>query len=135
MSEEFFVRYTEVQYGSGRARAVSPRGDLGHWSAFVDTCEEGYDDALPDYFYELRIRDAIERALTDERLRQTEGYAAFRARVEAVDERFRRVASERLPVADPSGLGWWHLVVPGRGGEEFARSLREEFGVTVDVVP
>ncbi|MFD9485188.1 hypothetical protein [Streptomyces sp. NPDC059991] len=98
-------------------------------------CESGYDDSLYEYFYDLQVRDALEIALNDRELRRLDGYDLFHEKVSVVDDDFRRIATLPLPVKDPTGSDWWHLIIPDRGRLEFVVNLREEFGVTVTVVP
>jgi hypothetical protein len=134
MSLDFLTRYLEIQHGSGRTRGVSPTGDLALWDGFVKSCEAGYDDSLYDYLYELQVRDALELALNDAPLTRLEGYDRFQTKVQAIDQRFKQVATTHLPVANPTGLGWWRLVVPDIGEADFAHNLQEEFGVVITIV-
>ncbi|MBN0046841.1 hypothetical protein JS756_22555 [Streptomyces actuosus] len=108
--------------------------DLASWREFVAVCVEGYDDVLPEYFHDLRVRDAIERGLADRSLRGMEGFDDFSHAVNVVDERFREIATVRINLSDPKVFAWWHHVVPGRGGEEFARDLQRHFGATIEIV-
>ncbi|UYQ65245.1 hypothetical protein [Streptomyces peucetius] len=134
MSQAFVERYEEIQRSAGRTRSVSPQQMLAAWRGFVSSCGEGYEESLAQYFYDVRIRDAIELALTDPGLSALDGYTRFRAAVHEVDDRFRLVATQTLPIRDPERYPWWHRLVPGRAGEELAQQLREEFGLRVDVV-
>ncbi|MFD7168465.1 hypothetical protein [Streptomyces violascens] len=135
LSREFLDRYVEIQRESERTRVHHAAVDLGLWQSFVATCESGYDNSLYEYMYDLQVRDAIETALSDTEISETEGYSAFKEKVRVIDEKFRRIATQSLPVKDSSGSKWWHLVIPYRGCEEFANNLREEFGVTIEIIP
>jgi len=134
MSQAFVERYEEIQRRAGRTRSVTPQQMLAAWRAFVGSCGEGYEESLTQYFYDLRIRDAIELALSDTGLSALDGYTRFRSAVHEVDDRFRRVATKNLPIQHPERYAWWHRLVPGRAGEEFAQQLQEEFGLRIDVV-
>ena len=76
------------------------------WEQFIQFCEEGYDDNLDEYWFDLSIRNAIERLLTDERLSGFPQMEWVRERIEAVDERFRAVLSEQ-PTPGRSERSWW----------------------------
>ncbi|MFB8784450.1 hypothetical protein VSS38_32695 [Streptomyces albogriseolus] len=134
IANEFLHGYEEVQVRAGRREGVSALRDLASWRQFVATCQEGYDDVLPEYFHDLRVRDAIERGLAEDSLRGTRGFDDFWRAVHDVDERFRKIATVPIRLADPQAFSWWHHVVPGKGGEEFARDLERHFAVVIDVV-
>lgn len=131
---DFLQEYEQVQVRAGRGEGVSALRDLASWREFVAACVEGYDDVLPEYFHDLRIRYAIERALVGNSLRGMRGFGDFSRAVHVVDERFREIATVRIKLADPKAFSWWHQVVPRKGGEEFARDLQRHFGVTIEIV-
>ncbi|ULR52980.1 hypothetical protein [Streptomyces deccanensis] len=131
---DFLQGYKQVQFMAGRGAEVSASRDLASWREFVAACAEGYDDVLPEYFHDLRVRDAIERGLANHSLMGMRGFADFSRAVHIVDERFREIATVRIVLADPEMFSWWHHVVPGRGSEEFARDLQLHFGVTIEIV-
>ncbi|MCX4560427.1 hypothetical protein OHA02_30150 [Streptomyces phaeochromogenes] len=131
---DFLEAYGRVQADAGQGEGASPVRDLASWKGFVAACAEGYDDALPEYFHDLRVRDAIERGLVAESLMDMEGFDDFSRAVRVIDERFREIATVRISLADPSAFSWWCHVVPGRGGDDFADGLRRHFGVTIKII-
>ncbi|MFI9585833.1 hypothetical protein ACIHCQ_29190 [Streptomyces sp. NPDC052236] len=138
MSKEFIETYEEIQRRNRRG-VVSPARALALWRGFVRSCETGYDQPFADYFSDVRIRGSIELALRDPVLASLDGYARFRDAVHEMDDRFRRVATVRLPFRNgphrPPEDEWWSLVVPARAEEELARFLQEEYGVAIEIVP
>ncbi|MEU4613018.1 hypothetical protein [Streptomyces umbrinus] len=130
----FLEAYERVQMNAGLGEGASAVRDLASWKGFVAACAEGYDDVLHEYFHDLRVRDAIERGLVAESLMSVEGFGDFCRAVRAIDEIFREIATVPISLADPSAFSWWHHVVPGRGGEDFADDLRHHFGVTIHII-
>ncbi|MFF5054062.1 hypothetical protein ACFY1S_12855 [Micromonospora sp. NPDC000663] len=123
---EFVERFAEVTGGR------RPTGYVEGWEQFVGFCEEGYHDNLDEYWFDLSIRDSIERLLTDERLFGFPQMGWVRERIEAADERFRAVLSEQ-PMPGRSERSWWEAYLPAWAGSEFATELRDTYGVHVEV--
>ncbi|MEU5961294.1 hypothetical protein ABZ777_08790 [Micromonospora parva] len=123
---EFVERFAEVTGGR------RPTGYVQGWEQFVELCEAGYHDNLDEYWFDLSVRDAIERVLTDERLLGFPQMGWVRERVEAADERFRAVLSDQ-PMPGRTERQWWEAYVPAWAGPEFAAELRGTYGVHVEV--
>ncbi|MEV4716973.1 hypothetical protein AB0J94_07210 [Micromonospora noduli] len=123
---EFVERFAEVT--GGRLPTSYAEG----WEQFVGFCEEGYHDVLDEYWFDLSIRDAIERMLNDPRLFGFPQMGWVRERIEAADERFRAVLSEQ-PMPWGSEGSWWQAHVPAWAGPEFAAELRDTYGIHVEV--
>lgn len=135
LSDQFRQRYVEIQIANRRTRIHQAGVDIGLWRGFVAACESGYNDSLDEYFYDLQVRTTLETALKDKALTEIDGYEVFREKVIAIDNDFRRIANITLPVKEPAGMDWWHLIVPDRGRHEFAANLQQEFGVIIRIVP
>ncbi|MFE3586268.1 hypothetical protein ACFXOY_01965 [Streptomyces niveus] len=131
---DFLREYEQVQGRAGRGEGASALRDLASWREFVAACVAGYDDVLPEYFHDLRVRDAIECGLADHTLRGMAGFEDFFRAVHVVDARFREIATVRIRLADSKVFSWWYHLVPGKGGSEFARDLQSKFGVTIEIV-
>lgn len=114
---EFVERFAEVTGGR------RPTGYVEGWEQFVGFCEEGYHDILDEYWFDLSVRDAIERVLTDERLFGFPQMGWVRERIESADDRFRAVLSEQPMPGSPSVRGGRRTRRPGRG-----RSSRRNCG-------
>ncbi|MBQ0902603.1 hypothetical protein [Micromonospora sp. U21] len=123
---QFVERFAEV------TRGRRPTGFVEAWEQFVGFCEEGYHDVLDEYWFDLSVRQAIETALTDDRLRGFPQMGWFREQVGAVDERFRAVLSEeRLPARVE--LSWWEAYLPAWAGPVLAAEVWTSYGVRVEV--
>ncbi|MCO1595591.1 hypothetical protein M8C17_10480 [Micromonospora sp. RHAY321] len=123
---QFVERFAEVTGGR------RPTGFVEGWEQFVGFCEEGYDDVLDEYWFDLSVRQRIETALTDDRLRDFPQMGWFREQVGAVDERFRAVLSEeRFPAR--TELPWWEAYLPAWAGPVLAEELWSTYGVRVEV--
>ncbi|MGW3854628.1 hypothetical protein [Micromonospora arida] len=123
---EFVERFAEVTGGR------RPTSYVEGWEQFIQFCEEGYDDNLDEYWFDLSIRNAIERLLTDERLSGFPQMEWVRERIEAADERFRAVLSEQ-PTPGRSERSWWEAYLPAWVGPELAAELRDTYGIRVEV--
>ncbi|MBM0232338.1 hypothetical protein JNW91_10970 [Micromonospora sp. STR1_7] len=123
---QFVERFAEVTGGR------RPTGYVEAWEQFVGFCEEGYDDVLDEYWFDLSVRHAIEQVLTDEGLRGFPQMGWFRELVGDADERFRAVLSEqRAPVR--SDAPWWEAYLPAWAGPVLAAELRDTYGIHVEV--
>ncbi|RLP93242.1 MULTISPECIES: hypothetical protein [unclassified Micromonospora] len=123
---EFVERFAEVTGGR------RPTGYVERWEQVVELCEEGYDDNLDEYWFDLGVRHGIERVLTDERLHGFPQLGWFREQVRELDERFRAVLSEqRMPARRE--LPWWEAYVPAWAGPVLAAELWSSYGVRVEV--
>ncbi|MEU7840371.1 hypothetical protein AB0B39_05290 [Micromonospora sp. NPDC049114] len=123
---EFVERFAEVTGGR------RPTGYVQGWEQFVGFCEDGYDDILEEYRFDLSVRHAIENVLTDERLFGFPQMGWVRERIEAADERFRAVLSEqRMP--GPDERQWWEAHVLAWAGPTLAADLRDAYGIHVQV--
>ncbi|WP_327042434.1 hypothetical protein OG400_08295 [Micromonospora ureilytica] len=123
---EFVERFAEVTGGR------RPTGYVEGWEQFVGFCEEGYHDILDEYWFDLSVRDAIERVLTDERLFGFPQMGWVRERIESADDRFRAVLSEQ-PMPGLSERPWWEAYAPAWAGPELAAELRDTYGINVEV--
>ncbi|MFJ7158385.1 hypothetical protein ACIQUQ_26075 [Streptomyces sp. NPDC101118] len=90
---DFLRRYEQAQIAAGRGGGDSALRHLTSWKRFVEACAEGYDDVISEYFEDLRVRDAIECGLAEKSLRELAGYEEFSRAVQAVDARFREIAT------------------------------------------
>ncbi|MET7861719.1 hypothetical protein ACPB67_26380 [Micromonospora taraxaci] len=123
---QFVERFAEVTGGR------RPTGLVEGWEQVVEFCEEGYDDVLDEYWFDLSIRHTIDRMLTDERLSGFPQMGWVRERVEAADERFRAVLSEqRMPARRE--MPWWEAYVPAWAGPVLAAELRDTYDIRIEV--
>ncbi|MEV4761014.1 hypothetical protein AB0J89_00095 [Micromonospora chokoriensis] len=123
---QFVERFAEVTGGR------RPTGLVEGWEQVVEFCEEGYDDNLDEYWFDLSIRHTIDRMLTDERLLGFPQMGWVRERVAAADERFRAVLSEqRMPARRE--MPWWEAYVPAWAGPVLAAELRDTYDIRIEV--
>ncbi|MGW3784849.1 hypothetical protein ACWD5Z_09685 [Micromonospora chokoriensis] len=123
---QFVERFAEVTGGR------RPTGLVEGWEQVVEFCEEGYDDNLDEYWFDLSIRHTIDRMLTDERLSGFPQMGWVRERVAAADERFRAVLSEqRMPARRE--MPWWEAYVPAWAGPVLAAELRHTYDIRIEV--
>ncbi|GAB4105204.1 hypothetical protein AB0C50_04070 [Micromonospora taraxaci] len=123
---QFVERFAEVTGGR------RPTGLVEGWEQVVGFCEEGYDDNLDEYWFDLSIRHTIDRMLTDERLSGFPQMGWVRERVAAADERFRAVLSEqRIPARRE--MPWWEAYVPAWAGPVLAAELRDTYDIRIEV--
>ncbi|MEU7929813.1 hypothetical protein [Micromonospora sp. NPDC049107] len=123
---QFVQRFAEVTGGQ------RPTGLVEGWEQVVEFCEEGYDDILDEYWFDLSIRHTIDRVLTDERLFGFPQMGWVRERVAAADERFRAVLSEqRMPAQREEP--WWEAYVPAWAGPVLAAELRDTYDIRIEV--
>ncbi|MGW2623290.1 hypothetical protein [Micromonospora taraxaci] len=123
---QFVERFAEVTGGR------RPTGLVEGWEQVVEFCEEGYDDVLDEYWFDLSIRHTIDTMLTDERLSGFPQMGWVRERVAAADERFRAVLSEqRMPARRE--MPWWEAYVPAWAGPVLAAELRDTYDIRIEV--
>ncbi|RKT53610.1 hypothetical protein [Saccharothrix australiensis] len=98
---------------------------LEQWEQFVQLVEESYDDNIDEYHFDLRVRDALETAVSSD----TEPEWVME-KLSSLDERFRALLRPE-PVRDD--VPWWRGRVPRYAGEELAAAFRQWYGVEVEV--
>jgi hypothetical protein len=118
---------------SGRWRDVEPEALLSRWRAFVESCEQGYQGDVEDYFNDLTARDSLEEAFRAPELAEFSELVPIRTEVEKLDSRFRELLIlDAFPgISEES---WW-----ARGVVRFARrrlveGLRQEYRISVTEV-
>lgn len=111
---------------------ISPGQLTAEWREFTEIVDLGYDFSIDEYEYDLRIRDRVERVLTDPELNGMAELAWVRAEVVETDTRFRTLLTDE-PVNRKPGLPWWRSRYPKRAGEELARGLEASYGVRIEV--
>ncbi|RKT87328.1 hypothetical protein SAMN05421805_1336 [Saccharopolyspora antimicrobica] len=103
------------------------------WEDHVDECESGYMDCIEEYDNDIYVRSAISRVLSDEQLAGMPEMAAFREKVEALDQRFRECLSDQ-PILPADKYPWWRVYPPRIGGEDLAADILRKYGVRIEVV-
>ncbi|MER6375372.1 hypothetical protein [Streptomyces mirabilis] len=129
--QEFTCRYKAIWGDSGRTGVIDPKRDVESWCDLVEECKSGYSDSLAEYDFDLHVRDFLQRAIDSSALQSVNGYGDFRESIELIDREFIEIATVEIPLANGKGLGWWHLRLPARGGEEFADDVRDRIGVVI----
>ncbi|ANZ38899.1 hypothetical protein BBK82_25325 [Lentzea guizhouensis] len=104
---------------------VSNASMLDQWEQVIDFVEDSYHDNIDEYMYDLSVREAIERRLS-------EGAEPpwVAERLAELDARFRALL---LPEPVRDDVPWWKAHVPAYAGAELAASLHEWYGVTIEV--
>lgn len=95
-----------------RFRAATTHGHLpttliGAWQQTVESCEEGYDDNLDEYRFDLQWRDIIEQTFTYGPLQECPQMGWVREQVAVLDVRFRALLQEDIVVPGPPDEPWW----------------------------
>jgi hypothetical protein len=103
------------------------------WEYFVAECERGYQYSIEEFDNEMGCRDTIEEMLYAPEPGDKELFGDFHRRVEAADERFRRLALKDH-FRQREGVAWWHRVIVKRAGAELSSDLGSQYGVWVRVV-
>lgn len=115
---------------SGRWRDTEPEALLARWASFVEACERGYRGDAQDYFNDLTSRDSLDRAMHAPELQAFPELPEYRARVEAVDSRFRPLLTpDAFPRMDPKF--WWSRGVVRYGRKPFVDDLLSEYGLEI----
>ncbi|WP_046779134.1 hypothetical protein [Streptomyces yangpuensis] len=131
---EFIKAYRGVWGVESETEDIHPSRDVAAWAGFTEECLSGYGDSLPEYNFELYVRDRLQKALDSPILQKQADYESFLAAVSTTDEDFRNATPVFIEVANPSALGWWHTRVPDKAGAEFADDVGSRFGVTINIV-
>ncbi|RSN64176.1 hypothetical protein DMH12_03925 [Streptomyces sp. WAC 04229] len=126
----FRVAFSDFLRESGRWRDVEPEVLLARWVRFVESCEHGYRSDAQDYFNDLTSRDSLERAMGAVELQKFPELSQLRAKVEAVDVRFR---SMLLPDAFPriDEKFWWARGVVRYGRKRLVEDMRREYRLEI----
>ncbi|MBA8826923.1 polyhydroxyalkanoate synthesis regulator phasin [Saccharopolyspora lacisalsi] len=112
----------------------SPDQLLHEWNYLVEACEDGYDDNVHEYHFDLQVRHGIFEVLADEQLAAMPEMTAFRERVEVLDKRLKAVmlSDPALPLAS---FPWWEAYPLRYGCEEIAKEYYEGYGISIEVFP
>jgi hypothetical protein len=129
-SATFFDAAKHVLDVAGEAATASPSSLLEQWRDFVEQCHEGYGWDLSEYDNEVRVRTRIERLLRAPQLRHFPEVREYAARVALLDDQFRQLLQKDVVRPALSG-DWWEKGVLRFGGEEYARDMRDRFGIHV----
>ncbi|MET9039662.1 hypothetical protein [Streptomyces mirabilis] len=129
--QEFACRYKMIWGDSERTGMIDPKRDVEAWRDLVEECRSGYSDSLAEYDFDLHVRDFLQRAIDSSALQLVNGYGDFRESIELIDREFIEIATVETPWVNTQGLGWWHLRLPARGGEEFSDDVRGRIGVVI----
>ncbi|MFI9815908.1 hypothetical protein [Saccharothrix variisporea] len=109
----------------------SPGRLAAEWREFAEIVEDGYTVGIDEYEHDLRVRDRVERVLTDPELGGMEESAWVRAEVAETDTRFRALLTDE-PVNRTPGLPWWRSRYPKRAGADLARDVEAVYGVRIE---
>ncbi|MFJ4010221.1 hypothetical protein [Streptomyces sp. NPDC090026] len=126
----FRVAFSDFLRKSGRWRDVEPEALLARWVSFVESCEHGYRSDAQDYFNDLTSRDSLERAMSAAELQGFPELSQLRAKVEAVDMRFR---SMLLPDSFPGidEKSWWARGMVRYGRKHLVEDMRREYRLEI----
>jgi hypothetical protein len=124
----FLEAFEELVGASGWRRIPSPSELLQQWEAFVEACEEGYDDNIHEFENDRSVRDLWGRILHDPTLRRFPELDDLREAVERIDERYRRLSRDDV-LLGRDGDPWWRRRVPRQVGDELADDLAERYGI------
>ncbi|PPK63173.1 hypothetical protein V5P93_004109 [Actinokineospora auranticolor] len=100
------------------------------WEQMVEFVEEGYYDNIYEYNNDLFVRGKVQDVLDDEVARGLPGFAELRARLDALDARFRAVL---FPEPSRDYGDWWHNHLPRYAGPELASDIANHYGLTIEV--
>ena len=128
----FLAAVEAVLGGSVSSPRNSPAQLLAQWEQLVDWCEEGYHWDVSEYLNELSVREKLELLLTAERLQTFQELQELKARVGAIDGRFKSLLKPDVQL--PNREHWWEQGVLKRAGEQYAEYFRQAYGIHVEVV-
>ncbi|WP_031104641.1 hypothetical protein [Streptomyces sp. NRRL S-146] len=131
MARAFVDRFRYMAVRAGRRQVSTPFGMLALWETFVDDCREGYDGTLYEYRDQLSVRRFLQGVLDDPVIRDAPESGWFAAEVTRIDTEFRALLDAGHPV--PGGTAWWDRRIPGLAGENMAESVRNHFGIELDI--
>jgi hypothetical protein len=120
-----------------RFRAATSQGYLpttliAGWEQVVERCEEGYDDNLDEYQFDLHVRDVIEPVLRNEPLRECPQMGWVREQIAALDTRFRALLQDDVVMPGPPDDPWWHRHPLRYAGSEAAAEYAG-YGIQVEI--
>ncbi|MFD1151790.1 hypothetical protein [Saccharothrix hoggarensis] len=111
---------------------ATPGRLVAEWREFTGLVEDGYTFGIDEYEHDLRVRDRVERVLTDPCLAGMEELGWVKAEVSETDTRFRALLTED-PVNRAPGLSWWWSRYPRRAGEDLARDIEALYGLRIEI--
>ena len=125
---------------SAFALAVTPVGRRASWSAlqfvdawefFVESVTTGFGGDIYEFEHVLSVSDAVEQALSDERLCGIPEWARSIERIDAADARLRAVLARGPRIR--SNAPWWRERLPESAGEEMVADALRLFQVSLEV--
>ncbi|SFT59233.1 hypothetical protein SAMN04487904_10498 [Actinopolyspora lacussalsi subsp. righensis] len=130
---EFEERFQEALTEQGYIRTRTTEEHLERWNYFISECEEGYDDNVDEYDFDLQPRKALEIALQDPVLNTKEEIKSLREQVFEADKRLRDILCDK-PIRDPDINPWWMCYVPRFGCREFVEDVYDVYGLSIQTV-
>jgi hypothetical protein len=108
----------------------SPDKMLLAYQKFVTACaEEGYEDFLVEFDYDLLVRQHIETILTNKELGAYAELAAFRQQVFETDELLK---NSFIPgVERTEGRNWWEKGILKKGFSNYSDDVQEIYKVNL----
>ena len=127
-----FLDDVAIVLREGHFQERSPAALIEMWKQFVEEVEEGYRWDVSEYLNEIRVRDALDSILADQRLAHFSQVREIERQVALVDDRFRGLLSGEHAL--PAEAKWWRRGVLKRAGENYAGYMKRAHGFEVEIV-
>jgi len=101
------------------------------WSEFVEECEEGYSWDISEYNNEIRVRNDLEKLLTNAELLRFQEHQFFVNAVLEIDIRFRKLLHNHYQLLNKDG--WWARGVLKAAGKEYVEYVRKAYGFEISL--
>ena len=128
----FLQECSKILQDSSWQGSLSPYELLEEWKQFVDECRSGYEMDIYEYDNDLSVRDAIEKIISEKRLKPYQEYQEFKNLVLSIDKAFQELLSVSLERGDRSD--WWGKGVLKKAGEEYVNDIKDRYQFEVEVI-
>ena len=128
----FLQECSKILQDSSWQGSLSPYELLEEWKQFVDECRSGYEMDIYEYDNDLSVRDAIEKIISEKRLKPYQEYQEFKNLVLSIDKAFQELLSVSLERGDRSD--WWGKGVLKKAGEEYVNDIQDRYQFELEVI-
>lgn len=122
----------EILMANGWNTVSNPSALTESWEAFIKECEEGYSWTIYEYDNEIRVREKMELILASPEIQTYEEIQNALTKVNSLDARMRSLFIPNISRKNKNH--WWDKGVLKYAGEEYAKDIKHELNIEVNVV-